>query len=91
MRRSFVQSRSVRIDGSFPAGKIPLRRKPMMSVSWLCVGGIIVVVSIRLFARQPEQTGNSYIQAAMDAGDTMSFGFSGAAVAAAWRGRIPKN
>jgi len=33
MSRSFVQERSVRIDGSLSFGKIPLRRRPTMSVS----------------------------------------------------------
>lgn len=32
MRRNFVHSRSVRIDGSRPDGKIPLRRNPTISV-----------------------------------------------------------
>ncbi len=35
MRRSFVQARSVRIDGSLPAGNTPHWRKPTISVSWV--------------------------------------------------------
>ena len=35
MRRALVQLRRVRVQGSFPAGKIPLRRRPSISVSWL--------------------------------------------------------
>ena len=82
MRRSFVQSRRVRIDGSFPVGKIPLRRRPVMSVSWLFMGvSIDVVVSIPLLARQLEQTGVGCFQAAKDTSDTLSFPVSGAAAA----------
>ena len=92
MRRSFVQSRRVRIDGSFPVGKIPLRRSPVMSVSWLFKGvSIDVVVSIPMLARQLEQTGVDCFQAAKDTSDTLSFSVSGAvAVAVCW-GMILKN
>jgi hypothetical protein len=35
LRSDSCQSRSVRTEGSLSFGKIPLRRRPMMSVSWL--------------------------------------------------------
>ena len=58
MRRSFVQARRVRIQGSLPVGNIPHWRRPMMSVSWL-FGRRDVGVSMPLIARQPHRIGRS--------------------------------
>src|ERR1035437_7992438 len=51
MRRSLVHSRSVRMDGSLFLGKMTLRRRPVMFVSWVSMQGD-VDVSIPLYSRQ---------------------------------------